>query len=107
MAVYFIAEEGTERVKIGYSESPWSRLKTLQAKHPRQLILMRVTPGIYIHEEAAHRAFKHLRLPGDGEWFTYSDEMWDYGQAIDLGRRRHKYRARKQWPGFEPDRATA
>jgi hypothetical protein len=86
MAVYFIAEEGTERVKIGTTRYPvWVRLKELQYIHPRQLILMRAIAGNEKQECAAHKTFAHLRL--DGEWFAYSDDMWDFGKTIDIGAR--------------------
>jgi hypothetical protein len=90
MAVYFIAEEGTERVKIGYTFNPWVRLTALQKRHPRKITLMRVIGGDHVTERTAHKTFAHLRLTG--EWFTYSDEMWDFGRTIDIGPRyRSKY----------------
>lgn len=86
MAVYFIAEEGTERVKIGYTGYPvWVRFKEIQYLNERQLILLRVIKGHSAEEARAHRTFKHLRL--EGEWFRYCDEMWDFGKAIDIGPR--------------------
>lgn len=86
MAVYFIAEEGTELVKIGHTTYPvWVRYKELQYIHGRQLILMRSIKGDEKIERAAHDEFAHLRQ--DGEWFIYSDEMWDFGETIDIGPR--------------------
>jgi hypothetical protein len=89
MAVYFIAEEGTERVKIGVSQYPWRRLQELQSRHPKDLVLMRVVDGITSTERQMHRTFAHLRL--DGEWFRYSDDMFDVGKSIDIGHRNMKY----------------
>lgn len=100
MAVYFVAEEGTERVKIGYTRfSPWDRLLDIQSTHPRRLILMRVIKGDAGTERAAHKAFRCLRIKG--EWFTYSDAMWDFGQSTDIGPRRIKYVPKKYKPGVD------
>jgi hypothetical protein len=86
---YFVAEEDTDRVKIGSTWWTWRRLPQLQKHHPRQLILMRVIPGLIdgakTAEREAHKRFAHLRIVG--EWFTYCDEMWDFGKTIDIGPR--------------------
>jgi hypothetical protein len=103
MAVYFIAEEGTEHVKIGCTrKSVWERLDQLQSGNDRQLILMRVIEGEPREEWYTHRAFAHLRI--SGEWFTYSDDMWNYGSAIDVGPRPKSMktgRPKKQRLSFE------
>lgn len=86
MAVYFIAEEGTERVKIGFSCDVYCRMRSLRASNSLPLILLRAIDGTRDEEEAAHRHFDYLHITG--EWFQYSDEMFDYGQTIDVGPRR-------------------
>jgi hypothetical protein len=99
MPVYFIAEEGTERVKIGHGQDPWSRLNNVQTRNDRQLVLMRAIQGDRELEKQAHEQFRALHL--EGEWFTYSDEMWSFGKTIDIGKR-SKYRPKKQRLGFGP-----
>jgi hypothetical protein len=106
MTVYFVAEEGTERVKIGLTTNPvWTRVSELQIANDRQIILMRAIKGDYNVERAAHKRFAHLRL--EGEWFRYSDEMWDFGKTIDIGPRRipqkgHKSRPRLGFGDVQP-----
>jgi hypothetical protein len=98
MAVYFIAEEGTERVKIGTAWSIWPRMDQIQSKNQRQLILMRAIDGGVEEERRVQGHFRYLRL--DGEWFTYCDEMWDFGQSIDVGPR-YLNKQRKQRASFD------
>jgi len=65
--VYLMFDPTRNRIKIGYSKNPESRLKTLRTPIP-ELRLLKWIPGSKKDEASLHRKFKHLREPG--EWFT-------------------------------------
>ncbi len=73
MAVYFIQCEETKLIKIGYSKSPSSRIKTLGTASPGKLTVLKVTAG-----ETGLERDLHERFSGDrsrGEWFRPSPEL--------------------------------
>lgn len=73
MAVYFIRDESTGAVKIGYARDVERRRRSLQTGLPGKITTLRVLDGDLATESWLHVRFAHLHLRG--EWFRYSDEM--------------------------------
>lgn len=69
-SVYF-AFDG-ERVKIGFSVNPWSRIKELKVGNPT-IKLHSSFRGTIEDESLLHEEFNHLRL--GGEWFSVDDGL--------------------------------
>ena len=69
--VYFISP-GDGLVKIGFTTSLSSRLRSLRTAHPKELSILLVFPGTQEDERDLHLRFANLRV--GGEWFKY-DEM--------------------------------
>lgn len=65
--IYFIQNESTKAIKIGYSVDVQKRLSQLQTAAPDRLVLIGQIPGDISDERALHDRFRehHLR----GEWF--------------------------------------
>ena len=68
MAVYFIKDESTGFVKIGYSDKPNKRLKSLQTSSANKLTLVHAVEGDKALESALHTRFATHRVRG--EWFS-------------------------------------
>lgn len=69
--IYFM--RSGRRVKIGYAEDPYRRLKELQTGSAHKLELLGYIPGSYEQETILHRHFEpyHMRA----EWFRLSKEI--------------------------------
>ena len=68
--VYIIREEGNKRFKVGVSNNPEKRLKTLQTGNPEDLTLLYtslVCSNSFEIEDSVHEHFKDYLLRG--EWF--------------------------------------
>lgn len=78
--VYFIANESSGAIKIGYSSDPEKRLSDLQVASPAKLRLIGRIPGGAELERQLHQKFWSLRL--NGEWFKYEDELVRYIESI-------------------------
>lgn len=66
--VYFVKADGPESpVKIGLSNDPDTRVKTLQAASPERLYVIATMPGDAWVEKRLHERFAEGRL--GGEWF--------------------------------------
>lgn len=65
MAVYLIRSDNF--IKIGYSESPLSRVSGMQTGNPYELQLIAVIPGDTGLESYLHERFADMRVRG--EWF--------------------------------------
>lgn len=65
--IYFIQDEDTLAIKIGYGSSPADRIKTLQTGNPSRLHLLATIPGTQVDEHELHRRFASSRVAG--EWF--------------------------------------
>jgi len=66
--IYFIQDEGTFHIKIGYTGGPAAkRLRELQVASPSGLVLLRAVPGDMDCERELHRRFDRYRV--HGEWF--------------------------------------
>lgn len=72
-SVYFVRYR--DRVKIGYSIDPMTRIKA----HPFDEILA-IVPGDRTAEKQAHAAFAHLRE--NGEWFRAEDDLLEFARGI-------------------------
>lgn len=81
--VYFVL--CGERVKIGISKNPRRRLSGLRTGSSRLLRLFYVTPGDMELERELHRQFGADRV--NGEWFIYSQQIRDWIQADEAGRK--------------------
>ena len=74
--VYFIQEEESGNIKIGFSEKhPKGRLKDFQTGNSNKLILLGYIEGTYEDESNLHREFYEER--GNGEWFEPSPRLND------------------------------
>lgn len=71
--VYFIEAVGLEKIKIGYSADPDSRLSTLQTGSAAELRLLGRIRGTKDTEAQLHRKFAGLRMAG--EWFHGTQEI--------------------------------
>ena len=60
--VYFIHEEGTDRIKIGFTEKhPIGRLKDFQTGNSNKLDLIGYKEGTFEEEISLHREFSEER----------------------------------------------
>lgn len=71
--IYFIHDAERNRVKIGYSEKPPARLRTIQTAHSAGLKLLGSIPGSVSGEKRLQRQYKRLWIRG--EWFTATPEL--------------------------------
>ena len=62
-----------DKIKIGYSHDPTSRISGLRTSSPYELVVELVLSGGYDKERDLHETFRHLRIRG--EWFEYGDEI--------------------------------
>lgn len=79
-ALYFIEEEGSDLMKIGYSKDPISRLHSMQSANPARLVMRGMVNASPDLEKAIHAAYKGIRVRG--EWYRAEDAMAIYD---DLG----------------------
>jgi hypothetical protein len=73
MAVYFIEDTATRRIKIGTAKRPRERLINLQVGLPTHLRLLAAIPGKAKEEKALHERFHSARVTG--EWFEATPEL--------------------------------
>lgn len=78
MPVYFMRAGANGAVKIGHSERPFNRMRTLQSSVPDPLSMMRVIEGDKELEKAMHARFRDVHI--HGEWFHHHPDM-----TADLG----------------------
>lgn len=65
--VYVIHATGTNRIKLGYTTNPQSRLAALQTASPFPLQMLACWPGSRAREKRLHRYMAQFRQVG--EWF--------------------------------------
>lgn len=71
--VYFIEEEETGCIKIGFSEKhPHGRLKDFQTGNSNKLRLIGFIEGSYEDESNLHKEFYEERIRNENEWFKPS-----------------------------------
>lgn len=81
--VYFVGAPALARCKIGCSQGPEERVKTLMAWSPCDLELWATLPGRFELEKRFHSRFVHLHERG--EWFRINDELMATVAAIRDG----------------------
>ena len=81
--VYFIQEEETDRIKIGFSEKhPQGRLKEFQTGNSNKLNLIGFSEGTYEDETRLHKEFSEERIGDGGEWFESSTKLKERVKAL-------------------------
>jgi hypothetical protein len=73
--VYFIQNEVTRSIKIGWSNDPWNRVNTLQTGNEHPLTIIGYYVGSTRREKAEHNTWKDQRINPDLEWFRHSDQL--------------------------------
>ena len=81
--IYFIQEGLEGNIKIGFSNKPAERLKTLQTSHSRTLRLLLTIEGNEKDEKNLHAKFSRFRLKG--EWFEPNEEILVYIEENKTG----------------------
>ena len=71
--IYFIQQGLDGQIKIGYSQDPKDRLKTLQTSNPRELRLLLTLQGNEDYERKLHKQFERHKLKG--EWFEPHEDV--------------------------------
>lgn len=76
-SVYVIHMEGSQCYKVGVSDKPMKRLKTLQCANPRKLSILHTfwfptRPQAFSLESKLHKEFYHHKIRG--EWFELDDD---------------------------------
>jgi integrase len=79
MAVYFIAPESRQSVKIGYARDVEARHRDLQNSSCEPLVVLGVVAGGTSLERELHKRFATHR--SHGEWFRLSDPIQSYIDA--------------------------
>lgn len=83
--LYFIRAGDDGPIKIGIAKLPEARRHALQPGNHVQLNVLCIFPGGAEAEQAAHRAFQHLRIRG--EWFRAGADLlaliFKLGQAME------------------------
>ena len=81
--VYFIKEDDTGNVKIGFSsQHPKNRLKELQTGNSSQLSLIGYVDGDQYLEKELHNIFWKDRTRDSGEWFKMSPLLKEKIQSL-------------------------
>ena len=74
--IYFIQQGNNGPIKIGKSNDPKKRLRSLQTASPHELCLLKTLPENFIKESEIHEKFKEYRI--EGEWFEPASEVLEY-----------------------------
>ena len=74
--IYFIQQETTNYIKIGYARDPNQRLIQLRTASPYKLVLLGIMDGGTQTEDEIHSLFNSSRVRG--EWFSPSDDLLQY-----------------------------
>jgi hypothetical protein len=77
--IYFIRNERTRAVKIGYASSVRARLSSIRTSSPDPVTLLGAIPGGADVEGRLHDRFKHISI--QGEWFRDDREL---AAAVEL-----------------------
>ncbi len=75
--IYFV--RAGEFIKIGYSNSPWSRFDNLQTANPDLLEMIAISPGDYAMESELFSVFSEYHYRG--EWFHNGSRIQEYCRA--------------------------
>lgn len=93
--VYFMQQEVTLAVKIGYTERPQDRLRELNKGSPYAMRLLCTMPGTRAIERRLHAKFRKHRL--QGEWYAYCAEIEQEIKRIETGRPRGVVEKKGRW----------
>ncbi|PTQ64492.1 Meiotically Up-regulated Gene 113 (MUG113) protein [Sphingomonas sp. PP-CE-3G-477] len=74
--IYFITARDVGRVKIGFSDNPWSRFGKMQSDSPVRLKLERMIEGDVTLEKGFHARFADHRA--FGEWFALAAPIEEF-----------------------------
>ena len=77
--VYFIQGSKSGLIKIGHSQDPRARHKTLRTMGGEPIVLLAYTPGARQAETELHQRFQQQRR--HGEWFSPSPELLEIVKA--------------------------
>jgi hypothetical protein len=77
--IYLIVNKEENICKIGYSDNPNARLKTLQTGCPYPLSIYAIIEGDVKKEKLIHKMFSLSRT--HNEWFSYTDDIKKYFEA--------------------------
>lgn len=97
--IYFLRNDCF--VKIGYSQRPDRRVRSLQTSSPHRLELIRTEDGDTERERQLHERFRSLRV--SGEWFRLDGDLRDYLGENLAGQRAV---ARDEWARGVADHAS-
>lgn len=79
--IYFI--RAADRVKIGRSLSPQTRLSEMQTAHADRLDLMATTVAHHSLERLLHVRFADNKM--EGEWFALDDDLLEFIAQVSTG----------------------
>jgi len=82
--VYFIGEQSTGRVKIGFSRNPWARLTNLQTANSSKLEILCHLRTSGVSESEIHRLLSEHSV--GGEWFSNTGLVSDCIASIKAGK---------------------
>lgn len=99
--VYFITDG--DAIKIGYSDAPELRLRTLQCASHKPLRIIDTARGTPDDEKRLHKQFGHLRLKG--EWFAPAPELVEF--IKDFCRLHPAELARRELAAWAPNQPKA
>lgn len=78
--IYFIREEASGQIKIGYANDPWVRLRNFQTASPFGVEIVALEEGGAGREAELHRQF--ATSLSRGEWFRPTPDLTDYMAAL-------------------------
>lgn len=78
--VYFVQATRCRLIKIGYSDEPLVRLRSLRMSGPDELTLLAVKRGDMADERELHATFARFRL--HGEWFKPSKRLLRFIEEV-------------------------
>lgn len=87
--VYFALDEEGGRIKIGCSSDYVRRIQRVAREAGCRLEPVGILSGSRLTEARIHERFSHLRL--HGEWFRFSQEIYDFIDRVEGGLEHPKY----------------
>lgn len=77
----YLVLSGPTKVKIGYANDAYARIKSLQTANPTELKILLIVDGSRKTETAWHHYFEKYRIKGT-EWFRVKGELRECIRAI-------------------------
>lgn len=81
--VYFMEAIGSNRIKIGITDSLHSRLTLVKTYSPFPVVIIGCMYGYRELEDEIHHKFRHIRK--NGEWFEGTQELRNYIDHVTDG----------------------